>query len=62
MIVYFADRQFNIIAIASTGLPEGIILIEDSRVQDIGTGVSSLSFKIPYSRETRKLAEKAAEA
>ena len=62
MIVYFADRRLNIITLASTGLPEGIVLIEDNRVQDIETGVSSLTFKIPYTKDTRKLAEKAAGA
>jgi len=62
MIVYFADRGLNIITLASTGLPDGIVLIEDNRVQDIETGVSSLTFKIPYTKDTRKLAEMAAEA
>lgn len=62
MIVYFADRQLNIITVASTGLPEGIVLIEDNRVQDIETGVSRLTFKIPYTKDTMKLAEKASTA
>ena len=60
MILHFADRKFNIICPASTDLPEGIIITEDKREQEIETGVASFSFKLPYSDSTRALAEKAA--
>lgn len=62
MILHFADRQFNIITVASTGLPEGIIVTDDIKTQEIETGVASLSFKIPYTSDTRAVAEKAATA
>lgn len=60
MIVHFADRKFNILCTASTNLPEGIIITEDKKEQEIETGVASFSFKLPYTRETRALAEKSA--
>ena len=60
MILHFADRIFNIICPASTDLPEGIIITEDKREQEVETGVASFSFKLPYSDRTRVLAEKAA--
>ena len=33
MIIYFADRQMNILGKASTGLPKGILLVDDEKVK-----------------------------
>jgi len=60
VIIHFADRKFNIICVASTMLPSGIVITEDKKEQEIETGIASLSFKLPYTKETRELVEKAA--
>lgn len=53
MIVYFADRQLNIIGQASTELPEGLTVIEDLKTEDVETGVAIFECKIPFSKENR---------
>lgn len=58
MIVYFADRKLNIIGQASTGLPKGMALRDDNRVEDIETGIATFEGRVPYDEETRKVAEK----
>ena len=35
MIIYFADRQMNILGQASTNLPEGILLVDDLKTEDV---------------------------
>lgn len=62
MILHFTDRKFNIITVASTSLPDGIVVTEDLKTQEVDTGIASLSFRIPYNRETRAVAERAATA
>lgn len=57
MIVYFADRFFNILGQASTNLPEGLTIIDDRRVGDIDSGVTVFEFTLPFSDSTRALAE-----
>lgn len=41
MILYFADRNFNILGQASTGLPYGITVTDDLKAEDIETGLAS---------------------
>lgn len=48
MIVYFADRQFSILGQASTGLPQGLVVVEDKKVGEIETGVSVFECTITY--------------
>lgn len=48
MILYFADRKMNILGTAATDLPDGILIRDDVKVEDIDSGISTLSFKIPY--------------
>ena len=61
MNVYFADRQMNILGMASTGLPNSVSIIEDLKTEDIETGVSIFEFRIPFFKNTRLKAEAWAE-
>lgn len=61
MILYFADRMLNIIGQASTSLPEGLVVTEDTKTEDIETGVSVFECKIQFDRETRALVEECTE-
>lgn len=61
MNVYFADRQMNILGMASTGLPNSVTIIEDLKTEDIETGVSIFEFRIPFYKNTRLKAEAWAE-
>lgn len=62
MIVYFADRNMNILGQASTNLPKGIIIKDDTKTEEIETGVSVFGCRFAYSKETRKRVEQWAEA
>lgn len=53
MIIYFADRQMNILGQASTGLPQGLILSSDTMTVDVETGTAIFECKIPYDESTR---------
>ncbi len=53
MIVYFADRQLNILGQASTSLPKGLTVIEDLKTEDVETGVAIFECKIPFDKNTR---------
>lgn len=53
MIVYFADRQMNILGQASTSLPQGLTVIDDLMTVDVETGTAIFECKIPYDNETR---------
>ena len=61
MIVYFADRQMNTLGMASTGLPNGVTIIDDLKTEDIETGVSIFECRIPFDKNTRLKAESWAE-
>ena len=52
MIIYFADRQLNIIGHASTELPEGLIVADDLKSEEIETGIAVFDCKIPYDKDT----------
>lgn len=53
MIIYFADRQLNVIGSASTSLPGGFRISEDILTESIDTGINIFSFKVSYDEETR---------
>lgn len=61
MIIYFADRQLNILGQASTELPEGLTITADRKTEDTETGVSVFECKIPFDDETRAKVEACAE-
>lgn len=48
MILYFTDRDLNIIGKASTGLPGGYGIINDSKVEDIETMAVSFECDVLY--------------
>lgn len=60
MILYFADRQMNIIGQASTSLPHGLTVYDDLKKEDIETGVASFECRVPYDKSTRKDVERMA--
>lgn len=48
MIVYAADRELNILHVASTGLPGAFAIRDDLFEEDIDSGVASFSFDAVY--------------
>lgn len=54
MILYFADRRFNILEQASTKLPEGITIKDDLKKEDIESGVSSFECYVPFTSDIRE--------
>lgn len=57
MILYFADRQLNILGQASTNLPKGIIATKDLKTEDVETGISIFECDILFDAKTRLQAE-----
>ncbi len=55
MILYFADRQMNILGLASTGLRDGLTIYNDKRTEELSTGSASLSFDLRYSGSAKAL-------
>lgn len=53
MILYFADRKMNVLGQASTKLPDGLIITEDNKTEDIETGVAVFQCKIHFDETTR---------
>jgi phage minor structural protein len=53
MIIYFADRHMNILGMASTDLPEGLVISNDVKKEDIDSGVASFSCDLYYYTEDR---------
>lgn len=62
MIIYFADRQQNVTGQASSGLPHGLIIIDDVKTEDIETGVASFDVTINYKQSERLELEQMTEA
>lgn len=62
MIIYFADRQQNVMGQASTSLPHGLIIIDDVKTEDIDTGVASFDVIISYKQSERLELEQMTEA
>ena len=61
MIIYFADRQFNILGKASTELPKGLTVVSDNKTEEIENGVKTFECFIPFKHSTRLEAERFAE-
>ena len=53
MIVYFADRNLNVLGQASTGLPGGVTITDDRKTDDVETGVSIFECKLNFDSTTR---------
>lgn len=62
MILYFADRKMNILGQASTSLPEGVIISNDRKTEEVDEGIAILEFDLEYDPEWRKKAETWTEA
>lgn len=61
MILYFADRNMNIIGQASTELPEGLVVTQDLKTEDVETGVAVFECTIPYDSKTMDQIKKCTE-
>lgn len=59
MIIYFCDRQLNILGQASTTLPAGNRISQDKLVEDVETGVNTFECVIHYEKSTRRELESA---
>ena len=59
MIIYFCDRQLNILGQASTTLPAGNRISQDKLVEDVETGVNSFECFITWDENTRHELESA---
>ena len=62
MIVYFADRQMQVLGLASTNLPEGFVIIEDLKTEEVETGVATFSCRIGFNKENRMKLESMTDA
>lgn len=62
MIIYFADRNQNVLGQASTGLPFGLVIVDDNKIEDIETGVASFEVTITYEPKDRLNLEQMTEA
>ena len=58
MILYFADRTMAIIGQASTGLPDGLLVQDDDRLEEIEKSCSTFECRLSYAgREERAAVE-----
>ena len=57
MILYFANRTMDILGQASTNLPEGFVIIDDLKTEEVETGVATFSCKIGFDKDTREQLE-----
>ena len=55
MIVYFADRNLNVLGSASTHLPDGIAILDDEKNEALETGTRTFSVTFAYNDSTREL-------
>lgn len=61
MIIYFADRYFNILGHASTGLPGGLTITDDLKTADTESGVAVFSCELHFDNKTQLKAQSCAE-
>ena len=59
MIIYFADRNLNIVGHASTSLPGGFRVFDDLTTEEVDSGVNTFTCKISYNDSTRQELEAA---
>lgn len=55
MIIYFADRNLDIIGTASTNLPDSLVILDDEKTDDIESGVKTFKATFAYNDDTREL-------
>lgn len=61
MILYFANRKMEILGHATTNLPEGFVITEDTKIEEIDTGVATFSCRVGFTKESRRTLETMAE-
>ena len=57
MILYFCDRQMNILGTTSTELSKTLALTDDLKTEDIETGVASFNVTVPFAADQQIKAE-----
>lgn len=62
MIIYFANRSMEIQGSASTGLPGGFTVVEDTKTEEIETGVAVFECRVKFDAENRLQLEAMCEA
>ena len=62
MILYFANREMQILGQASTTLPDGFVILEDVKAEDVETGVASFECKIGFDKAKRLKLEEMTDA
>ena len=53
MIIYFVNRNLEVLGLASTNLNSGYQIVDDELTENIDTGVASLTATIAWSDDTR---------
>lgn len=53
MIVYFADKNFRILGTASTSLSGGYVITDDTKKEEVETGIATLDCTVAYTDDTR---------
>ena len=53
MIIYFCDRELNILGQATTTLPSGFRISDDNLVEDVESGVNTFECTITWTDDTR---------
>jgi phage minor structural protein len=53
VIVYFADRKMNILGQASTKLPKGLMITDDTKDEDVESGVAVFECEFGFDADTR---------
>lgn len=53
MVIYFADRHFNIIGLATTQLPNGLVIIDDLKTEQLDTGVKIFELTLTFNAGNR---------
>ena len=51
MIIYFADKQMNIVSVASSNTKQGLILANDDKVEDVDTGAVTFEFDLYFTEK-----------
>lgn len=52
MILYFTDRQLNMLGHASTTMQKGLRVTDDTKTEDVETGVAIFECTVPYNKKT----------
>lgn len=53
MILYFADKNFKVLGTASTSLSGGYVITDDTKKEEVETGIATLDCTVAYTDDTR---------